>query len=372
MNYGMLSEENFCEAVKDERNRADRNFGVFSLIVLNLELLDGFPQEIDKIAKTIQRRKRQIDRFGWIDRQRMGIVLPDTPKSGAEKLSQDLSNEPGWDQDRPNVRIFSYPPDWLPELFKRDKDSDTIKPNCSDDHTAFDPQSYNMNVSDSAESLSALFFSAYPPSLPRWKRHFDLIFSIPFLVVSLPIMFLTAFDINAVSSGPVFYKQERIGYLGKPFLLWKFRTMKMLSEPDQHRQYVSQLIHSEESMVKLDEKNDPRIIPLGRYLRNFGIDELPQILNVIRGEMSLIGPRPALAYEVKEYQSWQNKRLEVLPGLTGLWQVSGKNSTTFKKMVRLDIDYSRRIAIGREFKILLKTIPAIWNQGFAWINKKKE
>lgn len=369
--YDILSEEKFGEIIKEERYRADRYYSVFSLIVFDFDMYDGLPEKIDQIARTIQRRKRQIDRFGWIGYRQLGLILPHTPQSGAEKLARYLSHDLVWDQVRPGVRIFSYPLDWLPEFFKNDKNSDAVKPKKPDDRTTVHSKPNNTNVTDSVESLSTLFFSVYPPSLPRWKRHFDLIFSILFLFMFFPVMVLTALYIKTISAGPVFFKQERIGYLGKPFLLWKFRTMKMFSKTNQHHQHVSRLIHSEESMTKLDEKNDPRIIPMGRFLRNFGIDELPQIFNVIRGEMSLIGPRPALAYEVKEYQSWHNKRLEVLPGLTGLWQVSGKNETTFKKMVRLDIDYSRRMSICRDLKIMFLTIPALLSQGFALINNRK-
>jgi lipopolysaccharide/colanic/teichoic acid biosynthesis glycosyltransferase len=118
----------------------------------------------------------------------------------------------------------------------------------------------------------------------------------------------------------------------------------------------------DQAMVKLDAKNDPRIIPLGWILRQSGLDELPQLINVLRGDMSLVGPRPCLPYEAKEYDQWHGERFDTAPGLTGLWQVSGKNRTTFKDMMRFDIRYSRRMSIWMEIRILFKTLPAIAQQ----------
>ena len=114
-------------------------------------------------------------------------------------------------------------------------------------------------------------------------------------------------------------------------------------------------------MIKLDEC-DPQIIPFGRFLRNTCLDELPQLINVLRGEMSLVGPRPPIPYEVKEYLRWHNGRFDIVPGMTGLWQVSGKNGLTFKEMIRLDIRYTRNISLWLDLKILFKTPMAIFNQ----------
>ncbi len=145
-------------------------------------------------------------------------------------------------------------------------------------------------------------------------------------------------------------------------MLLKFRTMKTDAETQSHQQHTQHLIKSQQPMVKLDQHKDPRLIPLARLLRASGLDELPQILNVLRGEMSLVGPRPCLPYEYELYQSWHRHRLDAVPGLTGLWQVSGKNRTTFDEMVRLDIEYSKRLNIWLDLKIILKTLTALWGQ----------
>jgi exopolysaccharide production protein ExoY len=141
--------------------------------------------------------------------------------------------------------------------------------------------------------------------------------------------------------------------------MWKFRTMHVNADTTLHRNYLQELICNEKEMTKLDHGRDPRIIPFGNFLRSTAIDELPQLINVLLGDMSLVGPRPCLSYEAREYDPWQKRRFDTLPGLTGLWQVSGKNRTTFKEMMRLDIDYARKRALLLDVMIVLKTIPAI-------------
>ena len=138
--------------------------------------------------------------------------------------------------------------------------------------------------------------------------------------------------------------------------------MQVDAETDSHRQHFRQLMETEVPMTKLDARSDPRLVPLGSLLRATGLDELPQFINVLRGEMSIVGPRPCIPYEYENYKPWQRRRLEAVPGLTGLWQVSGKNRTTFSEMVHLDIEYSERASLGLDLKIVLKTLPALWEQ----------
>jgi lipopolysaccharide/colanic/teichoic acid biosynthesis glycosyltransferase len=134
------------------------------------------------------------------------------------------------------------------------------------------------------------------------------------------------------------------------------------AETRSHREHFRQLMGAEVPMTKLDARRDPRLIPLGAALRATGLDELPQLINVVRGEMSLVGPRPCIPYEYEAYQPWQRRRFDAVPGLTGLWQVSGKNRTTFNEMIRLDIEYSERVSLWLDLKIIIKTLPAIWQQ----------
>jgi lipopolysaccharide/colanic/teichoic acid biosynthesis glycosyltransferase len=175
----------------------------------------------------------------------------------------------------------------------------------------------------------------------------------------LPLMLFIALLIRVVSSGPVLFRQERVGYLGRRFTCFKFRTMVVGADTAVHQGHLNHLMSSDVPMVKMDTQGDPRLIPLGLLLRSSGLDELPQIINVLLGDMSLVGPRPCLPYEYDKYLPWQRERFNTLPGLTGLWQVSGKNKTTFVEMIQLDIDYVRSKTVWSDLRIILKTIPAL-------------
>jgi lipopolysaccharide/colanic/teichoic acid biosynthesis glycosyltransferase len=204
--------------------------------------------------------------------------------------------------------------------------------------------------------------------IPFWKRGLDLFGSIIGLIILSPLFFLISLIIKIVSPGPVFFIQTRIGYGGKTFSLIKFRTMVVNTDSETHQNYCAELINGDcekqnidRPMIKLDEDN-PNIILFGKILRKCCLDELPQLINVLRGDMSLVGPRPAIPYEVNEYLRWHKGRLDAVPGMTGLWQVSGKNLLSFKEMVRLDIRYSRNLSLFSDFKILLMTPFAIISQ----------
>ena len=195
--------------------------------------------------------------------------------------------------------------------------------------------------------------------VPTWKRVLDIVLIIAALPIWLPIFLLIALWVKIVSPGPVFFRQERIGYLGKPFMILKFRTMKVNVETGVHERYLEQLINSDAPMTKLDSKGDPRIIAGGRILRATGLDELPQLLNVLRGQMSLVGPRPCTPKEFKHYDASQLERVNALPGLTGYWQVNGKNKTTFSQMIEMDIYYTKNLTFCLDLQIILRTLPAL-------------
>jgi lipopolysaccharide/colanic/teichoic acid biosynthesis glycosyltransferase len=209
--------------------------------------------------------------------------------------------------------------------------------------------------------------TAVPPQfflrgMPKWKHAMDITLSLFFLIVLLPLFLLIALFIRVVSPGPVLFKQARMGYGGQPFTIWKFRTMHVDADTRIHQTQVYQELHAQCPLTKLDTHGDPRIIPFGHILRQTGLDELPQLFNVLRGDMSLIGPRPDPVYAAQQYQPWHTVRLCVRPGITGLWQVSGKNKTTFEEMVQLDITYMRQQSLWLDLKIALLTIPAILEQ----------
>ena len=197
---------------------------------------------------------------------------------------------------------------------------------------------------------------------PGWKRTLDIAFccgAVPALAVAT---FFVAVLMSITSPGPIFFRQERVGYLGRRFQLYKFRTMHVGANTSDHQAYFASLMTSNAPMQKLDAKGDCRLIPCGWLIRASGLDELPQIINVLKGEMSLVGPRPCSPYEYEKYSTLQRTRFRVAPGLTGLWQVSGKNRTTFDQMIQFDIKYAAQRSFGLDLKILLLTLPSVVSQ----------
>jgi lipopolysaccharide/colanic/teichoic acid biosynthesis glycosyltransferase len=195
--------------------------------------------------------------------------------------------------------------------------------------------------------------------VPTWKRVLDIACILLSVPLWLPVMIFLTVWIKLASPGPIFFRQERVGHRGKRFMILKFRTMKVNVETQSHERYLDQLIHDNRPMTKLDTSGDPRIIAGGRILRALGLDELPQLFNVFRGEMSLVGPRPCTPHEFGRYQGWQQDRVNAPPGLTGYWQVNGKNKTTFTEMINMDIYYSKNMSLWLDLAIMVKTFPAI-------------
>ena len=198
--------------------------------------------------------------------------------------------------------------------------------------------------------------------LPIWKRALDIAGASAAFPILAVCTLVVAIAIRLSSPGPIFFRQQRVGYKGRMFELYKFRTMHVGAETESHQLHFTELLRSHGPMHKLDGRNDPRLIPSGWVMRASGLDELPQILNVFRGEMSLVGPRPCLAYEYEQYTPEQRLRCNVVPGLTGLWQVSGKNRTTFETMIRLDIEYAARKSLWLDLRIIALTIPVLVRQ----------
>jgi len=197
---------------------------------------------------------------------------------------------------------------------------------------------------------------------PRWKRVLDITLVILTAPCWLTLMILILLWVKATSRGPAFYRQQRIGYRGTRFFIFKFRTMKVNAETGIHESYVEHLMRADCPMTKLDVTGDRRLIFGGGILRASGLDELPQIFNVLEGTMTLVGPRPCLPNEFKRYEAWQKHRVDAPPGLTGYWQVNGKNKTTFREMIAMDLFYANNMSFWLDLKIMLKTVPALIGQ----------
>lgn len=200
------------------------------------------------------------------------------------------------------------------------------------------------------------------PQTEITKRLVDVLLSLLILAFFAPLMLIIALLIKATSRGPVLFKQTRVGLNGELFTIYKFRTMKNGVGDQIHQAFMKkviqkQLASGQSTVFKM--KNDPRITTIGKILRKTSLDELPQVFNVLSGTMSLIGPRPPIEYEVKNYQNWQLRRLAGKPGITGWWQVNGRNHTDFETMVKLDLEYLEKHNLLMDLKIVVKTIPAM-------------
>jgi lipopolysaccharide/colanic/teichoic acid biosynthesis glycosyltransferase len=202
---------------------------------------------------------------------------------------------------------------------------------------------------------------------PVAKRALDIFGSVLGLLLLSPLFLSIAIAIKVTSKGPVFFRQQRVGQFGEPFTFLKFRSMYLNNDCRIHREYVKQLIEGRVGVPANGNgqvykiTNDPRVTAVGSFLRRTSLDELPQLYNVLRGEMSLVGPRPAIPYEVQSYKTWHRRRvLEAKPGITGLWQVNGRSRVGFDDMVRLDVRYAMRRSFWLDLKILLLTPRAVF------------
>lgn len=198
--------------------------------------------------------------------------------------------------------------------------------------------------------------------IPFWKRVLDITLVLAGMPLWIPLSLLVMLWIKAVSRGPVLFKQTRVGLGERKFTIFKFRSMKTGAASLLHEQHVKRLLQENAPAVKLDALGDPRMIPGGKFLRSTGLDELPQLLNILRGEMSFVGPRPCLLQEYYLFTESQRKRFHVLPGLTGLWQIKRKYPMTFKRMNVMDVFYTRKVSLLLDLSIIIKTPLALLKQ----------
>jgi len=344
---GVYSEKEFRALLDHEQRRSDRTKEKFSVAVFDVGDVETDMDKVCLLPDNLVGSSRSTDEVGWFDKNRIGVLLPDTTAKGARHFTRYFSTTLSSALGTIAPKIYTYPSHYL-ESSAEDPYEEEVShvPPPSD-------SSRHKEMPDPLLGLEPYLGVA----IPGWKRAFDMICSSTGLIVLSPLLMLVAIMIKIVSPGPVFFVQERVGYLGKHFGLLKVRTMKAGTDTSVHEDYVRELMRTGESMKKLG--HDPRIIPFGNLFRKTGIDELPQLINVVRGQMSLVGPRPCLPAEFEEYLQWHKRRFYTAPGITGLWQVSGKNRLTFKEMIRRDITYEQKRSLGLDLKILFKTLPAV-------------
>ena len=391
--HDLLPCDVFRSQLEREMLRSDRTDTPLTLLMFDLcSYRRGRRRQLThilRLAKVVCECTRRTDMKGWFQDSkglRIALMMHNTSFIKAERIlscvrerfEENLKHERHASQVRVSCDVYGYPTDRPADSDKHEQlflfddeslmDSNPIHSEVGKAELGGSPRKERRNASNLRAPEALVPGNPSPPSidellappLPAWKRTMDLIVSTVLLLLLSPLLLVIALGIKLTSRGPVIYKQKRIGFGGKEFLLWKFRSMRVNSNPSEHKKYLSTLINDndEKPMKKLDPVN-PAITSIGHILRITCLDELPQLVNVLAGDMSLIGPRPCLPYEAEEYLLWHHRRFDVMPGITGLWQVSGKNRTTFRQMIRLDICYARHRCFWLDIKILFQTIPAI-------------
>ncbi len=341
----MLTRAEFRAQVRLEKRRADRSKVPLSLVVMRFDgqTLMG-TNDLRDLIKDLNKRKRETDTMGNIDKGLIGFLLPYTDSKSAAVFCRLIEDR----VDTPHLRMqsASYP------------------------DGRFDALLEGRDIEDDTEPAAPERVSLRRRASLAVKRIIDIAGALVLAVITSPIMLVTALAVKFGSPGPIIFRQSRIGMGGQTFMFYKFRSMRTDSNDRVHRDYVEKLIagqnedinqgSSDKPVYKM--RSDPRITAVGRFIRKTSIDELPQLWNVLKGEMSLVGPRPPVPYEAAKYQSWHMRRLrEMRPGLTGLWQVEGRSRTTFDDMVRLDLRYIRTWTLGMDIRILFKTVFVVLN-----------
>jgi lipopolysaccharide/colanic/teichoic acid biosynthesis glycosyltransferase len=345
----VIGQELFRDVLVRERKRADRSDQplVLALVGLNGGINSAPDPVWSRVIDALEAAKRETDVLGWFEQDgALGVILPEIPTDSGPfvaELEQRLRRELSRNVDAEalaqlSVRLLVHP----------------------------ETKGATDAVFDGVDPLIQQLKNDRSRVHATLKRGLDIAGSLGLLTVLAPVFLILAAIIKLTSRGPVFFRQTRIGEGGKPFTMLKFRSMRVGASAAIHQQYVTQFIKSggqaatggAAGVFKLT--NDPRITPIGNFIRKTSLDELPQFWNVLCGSMSLVGPRPPLQYEVEQYKPWHCRRvLEAKPGITGLWQVEGRSRTTFDEMVRLDLRYARSRSIWTDVKILLATPAAV-------------
>ena len=340
----------FKDTITRERKRTERSG--FAMVMLLIGFRDDSRGEDTStpfalIADALSAIKSDIDILGWFERQSIiGLIVPEIDCANVATTSERLEAEFRKEianrfcedlAQRLSIGLHVYPDQWkveeaeLPQL---------------------DPFLY-PELHAKQQGIAAFHIL---------KRGMDVLLSLLLLILLSPLLLAIAVLVKFSSQGPVIFRQTRVGQMMKPFMINKFRTMYTDSHHGIHHDYVSWFIQSSGKPRENERKtffkltNDPRITPIGRLLRKSSFDELPQLWNVLIGDMSLVGPRPPLIYEFQQYKPWHRLRvLDTKPGITGLWQVTGRSRTTFDEMVRIDLRYARTMSLRTDIKILLAT-----------------
>lgn len=397
--------EDFMLRLSIERRRSERESYKTSIIFLSLRNLihdhGNNQKHLENITRIICSNLRATDLVSLHKKDKtILILLPDTNHNGAQcackrvikKIIGSYSYIEKLTDDDFHIKILSFPEKQIIKTAaadgstndRRSSDIDISSSQQIQNQLTFKREYFqNLNLCMSTFNGSTIsipivdFFFWDQQLVSKYlilgksitKRIIDIIGAMIGMILFSPLMLVIVLAVKITSPGPVLFKQRRVGYKGKYFTFLKFRSMFVDNEESLHQDYVKKLIQGEKDQINNGTNedpfykiiDDPRITPFGRFMRKTSLDELPQFFNVLKGEMSLVGPRPPIPYEVKEYQIWHFRRiLEVKPGITGLWQVSGRSRTTFDEMVRLDIKYAENWSLWLDLTILFKTVRAVF------------
>jgi len=348
-NLFLFDQDLFKDIVTRERKRTERSGLALVMLVVGVQNGQGVAMSslCEGVAKALSAVKAKIDILGWFERYSvMGLIVPEVDAVGVSATAERLEGEFRREitsrfekhlAERLSIKLRVYPEaQWL---------------GVEERQTA-DPYLYPELYLRQARISHFLAL----------KRGMDILGGLLLLIMLSPLFVIIAGLVKLSSSGPVLFRQVRIGQMMKPFTFYKFRSMHVDCDHAIHQDYVSWFISSsgkagekaEYTFFKMTK--DSRITPIGHFLRKTSLDELPQLWNVFRGEMSLVGPRPPVWYELQQYKPWHRRRvMEAKPGMTGLWQVTGRSRTTFDEMARLDLRYARGQSLWTDIKILLAT-----------------
>lgn len=353
----LFPENVFIRMLSVERKRAERSRKAFLLMLLDSEnamAKDRDGNSVERAGSVIASSIRETDFSGWYKaKTTIGVILTeigDTNRNSIQaavsaRMQASLRSRLTEEQfAKITISFHAFPEDW------NDKD---------DGHAANVALYPDFRQSDQSRRGSRFV-----------KRTIDVAGGVAALICLSPVLLAVSLAIKLTSSGPIFFKQERVGQHGTLFTFLKFRSMHVHNDSTVHKEFVTRFIAAKADSAETAPAtqpvykitDDPRVTSIGNFLRKTSIDELPQFWNVLKGQMSLVGPRPPIPYELAAYDLWHRRRLlEVKPGITGLWQVHGRSRTTFDEMVRLDLRYAREWSLWLDIKILLKTPKAVFS-----------
>ncbi len=338
---GLLTRAEFLRMIQREKRRTDRSHSALSLALLEID--SAAPGARDAVLEKVCATVRETDYTAAIDDDGAAVLLPDTGEAGLRSFLDKVAL--GRHAHVLSVVGATYPDASFDRLMAERMGTPRSRHAADADETPVSPA------------------QGYP-----LKRALDVIGAFLALVLLSPLMLVVALIIKLTSRGPAIFRQQRIGQGGAPFTFYKFRSMRTDNDDRVHREYVASLIDGQPTSNgeaaglagEFKMKTDPRVTAIGRFIRKTSIDEIPQFWNVLKGDMSLVGPRPPVPYEADRYKAWHRRRVfELKPGLTGIWQVEGRSRVSFDDMVRMDLRYLRECSLVFDLKILVRTVMVV-------------